>query len=259
MTEVEGKGVDFERYALDKLFTKLKHKLGIETVIEVPAGGEKAMPSIYSLSFGRLGCNVTLVNAEPKSRWAWERLGYPVNYFDCDDVASTGLDDLHSDLVWNFISLSQREDPVPQLREMIRLSRRYIMFIGVNKFNPGFLSHRMVHRVYDIPWSHGDVRFMDYRFVSQFFKDHCLNIVQCGVVDTPPYPDSVGFRDLRLHRMNVDLRGLDWDSRSIAWMESGQYPLKIRLLYLFERLPLPLFLKRYYAHLSYVIAEKPQN
>ena len=33
------------------------------------------------------------------------------------------------------------------LEEMKRLTCRYILFISVNCFNPGFLSHRTVHRI----------------------------------------------------------------------------------------------------------------
>ena len=63
---MEGKGLDYERYALDKLFARLVREHDIQRVLEIPAKGEKAMPSICSLSFARLGCDVTLVNAEPK-------------------------------------------------------------------------------------------------------------------------------------------------------------------------------------------------
>ena len=49
---IEGKGLDFERYALNKLFTKLANRYSIQTVLEIPAKGEKAMPSLYSLAFG---------------------------------------------------------------------------------------------------------------------------------------------------------------------------------------------------------------
>jgi hypothetical protein len=80
--------------------------------------------------------------------------------------------------------------------------------------------------------------------------------VRTGAVDTPPYPDSLGFRDMRLHRMNVDLNKIDWDSRTVHWMKAGRYPLKIRLLYLAERLPLPFPLKLLYAHLFYVVGAK---
>jgi len=92
--------------------------------------------------------------------------------------------------------------------------------------------------------------------VRTWFATRGLKVRKTGLVDTPPYPDSLGFRDMRLHRKNVDLNKIDWESRTIGWMKSGQYPLKIKLLHGFERLPLPFPVKLFYAHLFYVLAEK---
>lgn len=256
MAELEGKGLDYERYALGKLFRRLVRDLGIRSVLEIPARGEKAMPSIYSLAFAEAGCAVTLVNAERKSDWAWKRLGLPVTYVDCDDLDHSGLEGDGSDLVWNFHYLSQHRTREALLREMTRLSRSYVLFVAVNRFNPGFFSHRTVHRVFDVPWTHGDVRFMSPFFVRRYFRERGLEIVRTGVVDTPPYPDSLGFRDMRLHRMNVDLNKIDWDSNTVHWMKSGRYPAKIKLLYLAEALPLPWIVKLIYAHLFWVLARK---
>lgn len=256
MAELEGKGLDFERYALNNLFKKLVRRHDIGNVLELPAKGEKAMPSIYSVAFAEAGCDVSLVNPQPKSSWAWEELGYPVSQLNCDDLDHTGLQGNNWDLVWNFMQLSQHATHEALLSEMVRLSRGYVMFIGVNRFNPGFFSHRTCHRIFDVPWNHGDVRFMSPFFVKRYFKKHGLQVVRAGVVDCPPYPDSLGFRDMRLHRMNVDLNEIDWDSRTIHWMKAGAYPPKIKLLYLAEQLPLPWRIKLIYAHLFWVLAKK---
>ena len=259
MPEIEGKGLDYERFALNKLFKKLVRKHGIDSVLEIPAKGEKAMPSIYSIAFAEAGCRVTLVNPEDRSRWAWDELDFDVTFLQRENVTETGLEEASYDLVWDFMFLSQYGDKQGLLREMARLSRRYVMFIAVNRFNPGFLSHRMVHRYFKVPWNHGDVDFMSPFFVRRFFREHGLKIVRTGVVDTPPYPDSLGFRDMRLHRMNVDLNKIDWDSRTIHWMKTGAYPPKIKLLYLAEVLPLPWFVKLIYAHLFWVLARKSRS
>ena len=63
--EMEGKGLDYERFALNKLFAKLVRTRGIKSVLEIPAKGEKAMPSIYSLAFGQLGCDVGPLRPSP--------------------------------------------------------------------------------------------------------------------------------------------------------------------------------------------------
>ena len=257
MAEIEGKGLDYERYALNKLFHRLVREHGIRSVLEIPAKGEKAMPSIYSLAFAQAGCDVTLVNPEEKGKWPWVRLGYPVEFHECADLTRTGLAAGSYDLVWDFMFLSQFADKDALLREMIRLSRRHVLFLAVNRYNPGFLSHRAVHRWFDVPWTHGDPSFMSPFHVRRYFESHGLRVVRTGVVDTPPYPDSLGFRDMRLHRMNVDLNKIDWDSRTVGWMREGSYPTKIKLLYLAEAAPLPFLVKLLYAHLFWVLAEIP--
>ncbi len=257
--ELEGKGVEYERYALGRLFAWLVRQHRISSVLEIPAKGEKAMPSLYSLGFGEAGCDVTLINAEKASMWAWDVLEFPVTCQESTDLTNTGLENSTYDLVWNFMALSHHDDPEAFLTEMTRLSRRYILFVSVNRFNPGFLSHRLAHRISGIGWCHGDIRFMNPFLVARFMSEKGLNVVKIGAVDTPPYPDSLGFRDIRLHRMNVDLNQIEWNSRTIGWMKSGRYPAKIKLFYLLERLPMPLVVKLLYAHLFYVVAEIPRT
>ncbi|MBF0186637.1 MAG: hypothetical protein HQL50_01795 [Magnetococcales bacterium] len=253
----EGKGLDYERFAMDKLFRRLVSEYSISSVLELPAKGEKAMPSLYSLPFAAAGCRVTLANPVKRSLWAWHRLNLPFHQVNCPDISATGLSDASHDLVWNFMTLAQSRHKEALIREMVRLSRRHVMIIAVNRFNPGFFVHRLVHRFSGVPWTHGDVPFMNPFHTARFLREQGLTVRTVGVVDTPPYPDSLGFRDMKLHKMNIDLNAANWDSRTLDWMERGTYPLKLHLLYLAERLPLPLIIKMFYAHLFYVLAEKP--
>lgn len=255
--ETEGRGLDYERYSLGRLFTGLARRLGLHSVLEIPAGGEKAMPSIYSLAFATAGCRVGLVNPEERSLPAWRALGLDAEVIRCADPASTGLTAGTFDLVWNFVSLSQQPAPGDLLAEMGRLSRRYVMFVGVNRYNPGFLSHRIVHRAFKVPWTHGRLEYMDVFAVRRIFAQAGLEVVRAGIVDAPPYPDALGFRDMRLHRKGGDLSQLAWRSRTVEWMRQGRVPAKLKLLSVCERLPLPWQLKLAYAHLFYVLAARP--
>jgi len=256
MIETEGKGVDYERYALRQLFHALVHKYGLESILEIPAKGEKAMPSIYSLAFAEAGCRVALVNPEPLSMAVWQDLELPVICNTSDDLAGTDLPSSGFDLVWDFHYLSRHPEKTALLNEMIRLSARYILHVGVNRFNPGFLSHRLVHRLFSIPWNHGDTDFMSPFHVSRFFRAAGLDTIRIGVVDAPPFPDSLGIRDLKLHKKGTDLNKIRWHSRTIGWMKNGSYPQKLKAYYLFEKLPLPFPAKLTTSHLFYVLSEK---
>jgi hypothetical protein len=254
MVEIEGRGLDYERYALDRLFRKLVRRLGIGSVVEIPARGEKAMPSLYSLAFAAAGCEVTLVNPVARSLTAWHELGLTATTREVDDLTRTGLPDGCADLVWSFAAPARHPDPAALLREMSRLSRGHVMYVGVNRFNPGFTSHRLAHRLFGVPWSHGDPSWMNPFEVRRLLAAMDLEVAELGVVDAPPYPDSLGIRDMRLHRMGIDLDELKWASRTVTWMKRGRAPLRLVLLSVLERLPLPWFIKLFYAHLFYVVA-----
>lgn len=258
MTEIEteGKGLDYERFALNKLFHRLVKQYTIKKILEIPAKGEKAMPSLYSIAFAEAGADVSLVNAEEKSKPAWKSLKLPVSYFDCDDITTTGMSGDQFDLVWNFMQLAKDDNPTKLFAEMSRLSKDYVLYIGVNRFNPGFFSHRLVHKYFKEPWTHGDINFMNPFYLRRFFAQSGLKIVEIGLVDTPPFPDSMGIRDMKLHRKKVDLNKIDWFSRTIEWMKTGQYPFKLKFFYFFEWLPLPFIIKLFYAHLFFVLAKK---
>jgi len=261
MVEVEGFGVDYERFALAKLLTRLAKRYHIREVLEMPALGAKAMPSIYSLGWAMAGCQVTLLNGRESALPVWEKLGLAgqVRFLSCEDLTRTPFDANAFDLVWNFVYFPTCNAPDKMLREMRRVSRQYVATFSVNRYNPGFLIHRMVHRYTKIPWTHGDTAFNVPGRVKRFFAVHGLRPVRIGVVDCPPWPDSLGFRDVRLHRMPIDLNSVNWHSNLVNYMAQNRYPAWIRAVYAFERLLMPFPLKYLYAHLFYVLGEKAPN
>jgi Methyltransferase domain len=256
MVEIEAFGVDYERFALGKLLARLATRYGIREVLEVPALGAKAMPSIYSLGYGRLSGHAA----------EWEGIGPAgmeetgacdkVRFLSCEDLTRTPFDENMFDLVWNFVYFPTCDAPNKMLHEMRRVSRRYVATVSVNRYNPGFLSHRMAHRYTKIPWTHGNTAFNVPGRVKRFFIENDLHSVRVGVVDCPPWPDSLGFRDIRLHRMPVDLNALDWHSNLVDYIAQNHYPMWLRAVYAFECVLMPFPLKYLFAHLFYVIGEK---
>jgi len=258
LKEVEGFGVTYERYAIGKLLGEIAAKYGIKKILEIPAGGAKAMPSIYSIGFGLAGCDVYLVNPSERARGVWDGLGLAnnVHFVECRDVENTGLESDSFDLVWNCIAFPTYGNPNSLLKEMIRISKKYVMTISVNAYNVGFPWHRFLHRVKHIPWTHGDITYNFLGKVGSFFKRYGLKIVKVGVVDTPPWPDSLGFRDIRLHRMNIDINKTDWHSTIVDYIKQENYPVWLKAIWMFEKLPVPMYLKLPYSHLFYVLGEK---
>ncbi|MBU1881319.1 hypothetical protein KKA08_04740 [bacterium] len=250
-TEVEVFGVTYERYALDKLFARLVPKHGISTVLEHPASGAKAMPSLYSLGFAQAGCQVTLADAEEEGTRLWSEVGLHdrLEIVDGDELERT---ERQWDLCWNFMVLPTAEDPRETVNNLVQRSSKWVLFVHVNRFNVGFNMHRTVHKVYKIPWSHGDIRFFSPFQTGHFLKECGLKDISWGVVDSPPWPDSPGFRDLRLHRMGDKPK--KWESPYVDHLKSGQFPGWLKYVYAVERFPIPTVCKLPYSHLFYIMA-----
>ena len=256
--EIEAWGVTYERYALGKELINLKNKLSIQTVAEMPAHGAKAMPSIYSIGFGFSGAKVTLINGFKEYNWCWKQIGLEdkVKFVKVDNIYKNNIPNSSFDLVWNFAYLPMAKNQNDLLEEMKRISAKYVAFFSVNHGNIGFHIHRFLHKVKKVPWTHGNVHFNRRRNIALFMKSHGLKIVKKGFVDCPVWPDSLGFRDMRLHRENIMFDNVDWESPYVSNLASGNFPLWIKLVYAWERIPNLSFLKTLYAHINYVIGEK---
>jgi len=173
-----------------------------------------------------------------------------------DDLHHTTFSDDSFDWVWNFAYFPSDSDHVALLREMKRISRRYVAIFSVNGRNIGAYIHRALHRRLKIPWTHGEVNFNFPNRLKRFVEEQGLRIVDKGVVDCPFWPDSLGFRDIRLHRQGVVEMETEWQSNTLEWMKTGNYPSWIKAVYAFESIPMPLFIKYIYAHIFYIVGEK---
>ncbi len=255
--EVEVWGVLYERFSVCRKEERIAEKYDIKSVAEMPAHGAKAMPSVYSLGFGKHADSIALINGNPAYESEWRKLGFEkkLSWVSVDDLLHTGLPDRAYDLVWNFAYIPTCSDPDALIEEMKRLSRKYVMILTVNKGNIGFPIHRLVHRKTGIPWTHGDIRYNSRHFIRKKLQEHGMKIVETGFMDCPVWPDSLGFRDVRLHRMNVDFNRMDWETPFTDMYKANKYPTWYWLVYCVEKFPMPKFLKSVHSHLNYTIAE----
>jgi hypothetical protein len=138
---------------------------------------------------------------------------------------------------------------------MKRVSKKYVEIFSVNGRNVGYYVHSALHKMKGIPWSHGDKQYNYMKNVDALFRRQGLSIVEKGYVDCPVWPDSLGFRDMRLHRNNITFENTDWQSPYVAMMQSGNIPTWIRLVYAWERMPMFPIIKTLYSHIFYVIAK----
>jgi hypothetical protein len=260
--QVEPGGITYDRYRLGVLFERLLREHRVARVIEVPADGEKAMPSISSLALGRLGCEVVLVNPSPAGLEAWERLGLrdQVVPLQVDDLAALPLPDDCVDLAWNFVTLGKTGRFEKVLAEMARVSRRLVMTVHNNGWNIGYPWHRLLHLALRLPWTHGDTRYHWPSEVRRAYAELGLLELELEVFDSPPWPDPPGFRDVRLHRAlggGGDVASCRWQAPIVDYYAEQRFPAWMRWLSRAEDLGVPTPLRAPFSHLFYALYKVP--
>ncbi len=256
MAESETFQLDYERYAINQSLKKIAKKYHVQKVLEVPAMGLKALPSLYSLGFGEAGCEVGLVNPHESGLKVWAELNLKPQSIKTKELNKLPLKDNSYDFVWNFASLPMFPNYNEIIQEMKRVSSKYIMILCVDGYNVGSPIHRTLHKINNVPWTHGDKLFLFPSKLRKLLRKHGLKIIKTDVMNCPIWPDTVGFRDMKFHRMGEKVETMEWQANTVKYMKGKKYPTWIKGMHLFETFPMPLFIKHIYSHLYYVIAEK---
>ena len=262
--EVEVFGVTYDRYVLLNLHKILSKDFNLKNIIEMPSHGAKAAGSLYSIGFGLAGCDVTLVNPEEEMMYGWNELGIDnrVKTVNCPDVYNTSFDTDSFDLAWNFVTWTELDNPELFLREMKRISKKYVLLVTCNNFQPGYPWHRFLHLIFGFPWTHGQVKYNHMTKVKNIFRRTGLEIKEFGAIDTPGWPDPSGPRDVRLHRrygekINEALnRKPVWEVPILDYVKNKSYPGWMQYLGRWDMAFRKGVFKLPMSHLFYVLGKK---
>jgi hypothetical protein len=252
-------GVTYDRYVLLQLHRIMTQELNLKNIVEMPSHGAKAAGSLYSIGFALEGCFVTLVNPEMDMMYGWEELGIQskVGVISGRDVCHSGFEDGKFDLAWNFVTWTEVDDPPLYLLEMKRISRSYVLLVTCNNFQPGYPWHRLIHRIFGFPWTHGQVKYNHITKVRKMFKKCGLKVVEHGAIDTPGWPDPSGPRDIRLHKnFGAPTKKPVWEVPIIQYIKTGKYPGWMRALGKWDMAFRKGVFKLPMSHLFYVLGKK---
>ena len=160
-----GLGTTYERYALNKLLSKLAQELDIRTVLEGPSDGMTGIAGLNSLVLAQQGAQVCVVlpNQETSNlaERAWESAGCrSKGTFVVSPEPALEFADNSFDLVWSFNVMSRLDNFDEILNEMLRISRRYVLLFVPNRRNYGFWLHRLHHLVSGEAWDHGPTELL---------------------------------------------------------------------------------------------------
>ncbi len=263
----EGLGLVYERFVLNDFLERLRQRYGIRSVLEAPLFGMAGVSGINSVVLARAGCNVILVDDEPERlagvRRIWHELASNVTLVQIGRSGWRSLPfaDRSFDLCWQWAGLWHLPDAASLLRELVRCARRVVFVAMPNRWQVGYLMRKFVmdrsfFRTVDERWAHiGRIR--------RALEAAGARVVEQGVLDVPPWPDTVmpaaevlGRLGIRSRWLKARFSGSNWHWSTMAYylgQEPELYDRVMRYAWL-DRAPLPWPLKAVWGHHRYLIA-----
>lgn len=263
----EGLGLVYERFVLNDFLEELRTRHGIRSVLEAPLYGMAGVSGINSYALARAGADVTLVDDVPERvagvRRIWAQdLKLPVSLVTIDphDWGRLPFADNSFDLCWCWAALWYIRNPAGLLRELARCSRKLVFVAMPNNIQVGYWMRKLVidrpfFRQHDESWTHiGRIR--------RILEGAGVEIVGEGVLDTPPWPDTVMPANEVLQRLGIRSQKLEeqftgegWQWSTMAYYTGAEPDLRQRVMpYAFlDHAPLPWQLKAIWAHHRYLV------
>jgi len=266
----EGLGVVYERIVLNEYLLKLRRQYGVETVLEAPLYGMAGVSGINSVALAQAGAQVTLMDSVPERlagvRRIWGELALDgrAAFMEHDDFTRLPFPDGSFDMVWAWAALWYVPNADRLIKEMVRVARRVVFLAMPNRMQIGYILRKFVlepgfFKTVDETWA-------NIPRVTTLLRAQGLRIADQGVMDVPPWPDTVMPAALVLQKLGIRSKSMQGRFEGQGWQWStmdfytGKRPeLKAMMekYMILERMPLPWQIKTVWAHHRYVLGVKP--
>ncbi|MFB0545290.1 MAG: class I SAM-dependent methyltransferase [Anaerolineae bacterium] len=260
----EGLGLVYERFVLNDYLKDILAAHPVRTALEAPLYGMAGVPGINSVPLAEAGCQVTLVdvNAERLAgiKRIWGELRLTARFVHHEDMTHLPFPDRAFDLVWEWAALWYLPDAEATLRELIRVSDNLIFVAMPNRIQVGYLMRKyLIDRDF---FQTVDERWADMGRIKRVLREERVKIIDEGVLDIPPWPDTVMPAAEFLRRLGIRSEKLEGQFTGDSWQWStmdyylGKRPdLRDKVMrYAFlDRAPLPWWLQVVWAHHRYVL------
>lgn len=265
----EGLGLVYERFVLNDFLRALRAENGIDTVLEAPLFGMAGVSGINSVALAQDGAQVTLVDDHAERLTAieriWAELDLPAQFVCHADWSQLPFSDGTFDLVWNWAALWHLADPESLLRELVRVSGQMLFVAMPNRAQVGYLLRKHVLERDFV--NHVDEWWADIGRVRRVLEGSGVEIVRQGVLDVPPWPDTVMPASEVLQRLGLKSRKLEGQFSGDNWQWSTMahylgeqpdlYDRVMRYAWL-DRARIPWQVKAVWAHHRYLVGVKAQ-
>lgn len=265
----EGLGLVYERFVLNDFLDDLRRKYTIGSVLEAPLYGMAGVSGINSYALAKAGVDVTLVDDTPERLAGVERiwrenLQQPVNLVGVqpDEWGRLPFADNSFDMAWCWAALWYIPDPAGLLRELARVSRNIVFVAMPNNIQVGYWMRKLIiDREF---FAHHDERWTETGRIRRLLAEAKVRFVDEGVLDTPPWPDTVMPANEVLKRLGIRSRKLEeqftgdgWQWSTMAYYTGAQPELRERVMKYawLDHARLPWQLKAIWAHHRYLVGQ----
>ncbi len=263
----EGLGLVYERFVLNDYLTALRQRYNLKSVLEAPLYGMAGVSGINDVVLAQQGLDVTLVDDNLErlrgvQRIWQEDLHLPVNlvYNPPDCWHALPFADRTFDLTWQWAGLWYIENPAGLLRELVRTSQNLVFVAMPNNLQVGYWLRKLVIDR-DFFTTH-DEQWTDISRIRNILEREGVDIIEEGVLDTPPWPDTVMPANEVLKRLGIRSQGLEeqftgdnWQWSTMAYylgQEPDLYERVIKYAWL-DHAELPWQAKAIWAHHRYLL------
>jgi len=164
------------------------------------------------------------------------------------------------DLTWQWAGLWYIADPAGLLRELARTSRKLVFVAMPNNLQVGYWMRKLVldrefFAAHDETWT-------DIGRIRRILEAEGVKIIEEGVLDTPPWPDTVMPANEVLKRLGVHNKTLEaqftgdgWRWSTMAYYLNQEPDLRERVMKYawLDHAPLPWQFKAIWAHHRYLL------
>jgi SAM-dependent methyltransferase len=262
----EGLGVVYERFVLNDYLDKLIDEHGVRSVLEAPLYGMAGVSGINSVRFAQRGCAVTLVDSHAERlegvKKIWDRLDLSATFILHEDFAHLPFEDNSFDLTWEWAGLWYLPNAEALLRELVRVSRKLVFVAMPNNVQVGYLMRKYVIDRDFFPTI--DEKWVQMDRIKKTLKSEGFTFIDEGVLDVPPWPDTVMPAAEVLKRLGIKSKKLDaqftgegWTWNTMAYYLGEQPDLRERVMKYawLDHAPLPWQIKTIWAHHRYVLGQ----
>ncbi|MBN1994026.1 MAG: class I SAM-dependent methyltransferase [Anaerolineae bacterium] len=262
----EGLGVVYERFVLNNYLDQIVDRHQVKTVLEAPLYGMAGVSGINSVRLVERGCDVTLVDSNAERLEGvtriWQQLNLPATFVHYPDFTHLPFADNSFDLAWEWAGLWYLPDAGALLKELARVSRHLVFVAMPNNIQVGYLMRKYVIDRDFFPTV--DEKWVQMKRIKKTLQSAGVNVIDEGVLDVPPWPDTVmpaaevlNRLGLRSKRLNDQFTGPGWTWSTMAYYLGEQPDLRDQVLKYawLDHAPLPWQLKTVWAHHRYVLGK----